>query len=120
MFFINLFADLLYEKCVTFNNQLSICYGKFICFEITFAYYSHGPTTVTKSVFAKSFLNRLQDRFSSDLQSRYTEVQKTATSAIKKFKEKSWEEFDCRLDFNYFSANKVFWQTIRRLRGKKF
>ena len=29
------------------------------------------------------------------------------------------EEFGCRLDSNYFSANKVFWQTIRRLRGKR-
>ena len=25
----------------------------------------------------------------------------------------------CGLDSNYFSANKVFWQTIRRLRGKR-
>ena len=24
-----------------------------------------------------------------------------------------------RLDFNYFLANKVFWQTIRHLRGKR-
>ena len=30
-----------------------------------------------------------------------------------------WEEFGRRLDSNYFSANKVFWQTIRRLRGKR-
>ena len=29
------------------------------------------------------------------------------------------EEFGRRLDSNYFSANKVFWQTIRRLRGKR-
>ena len=60
----------------------------------------------------------LQDRSSSDLQSRYTEARKAATSAVKKSKEKSWEEFGRRLDSNYFSANKVFWQTIRRLRGK--
>ena len=33
-------------------------------------------------------------------------------------KERSWEEFARRLDSNYLSANKVFWQTIRRLRGK--
>ena len=56
---------------------------------------------------------------SSDLQSRYTEARKAATSAVKKSKEKSWEEFGRRLDSNYFSANKVFWQTIRRLRGKR-
>ena len=61
----------------------------------------------------------LQDRSSFDLQSRYTEAWKAATSAVKKSKEKSWEEFGRRLDSNYFSANKVFWQTIRRLRGKR-
>ena len=59
------------------------------------------------------------DRSSSDLQSQYTEAQKAATLAVKKSKEKSWEEFGRRLDSNYFSANKVFWQTIRRLRGKR-
>ena len=61
----------------------------------------------------------LQDRSSSDLQSRYSEARKAATSAVKKFKEKSWEEFGLQLDSNYSSANKVFWQTIRRLRGKR-
>ena len=61
----------------------------------------------------------LQDRSSSDLQSRYTEARKAATLAVKKSKEKSREEFDRRLDSNYFSANKVFWQTICRLRGKR-
>ena len=53
------------------------------------------------------------------MQSRYTEARKAATSAVKKSKEKSWEEFGRRLDSNCFSANKVFWQTIRRLRGKR-
>ena len=33
-------------------------------------------------------------------------------------KERSWKEFGRRLDSNYSSANKVFWHTIRRLRGK--
>ena len=61
----------------------------------------------------------LQNRSSSDLQSRYAEARKAATLAVKKSKEKSWEEFGRRLDSNYFSANKVFWQTIRRLRGKR-
>ena len=61
----------------------------------------------------------LQNRSSFDLQSRYTKARKSATSAKNKSKEKSWEEFICRLDSNYFSANKVFWQTIRRLRGKR-
>ena len=56
---------------------------------------------------------------SSDLQSRYSEAQKAATLAVKKSKEKSWEEFGRQLDSNYFLANKVFWQTIHRLRGKR-
>ena len=43
---------------------------------------------------------------------------RTAISAVNKSKEKSWEEFGRRLASNYFLANKVFWQTIRRLRGK--
>ena len=66
-----------------------------------------------------AFKARLQDRSSSDLQSRYTEARKAATLAVTKSKEKSWEEFGRRLDSNYFSANKVFWQAIRRLRGKR-
>ena len=76
---------------------------------------------VKEAIRAKkdTFKAWLQERSSSDLQSRYTEARKAATSAVKKFKEKSWEEFGHRLDSNYFSANKVFWQTIRRLRGKR-
>ena len=35
-------------------------------------------------------------------------------------KERSLEEFGHRLDSHYSSANKVFWQTSRRLRGKNF
>ena len=61
----------------------------------------------------------LQDRSSSDLDSRYTEARKTATLAVKKSKEKSWKEFGRRLNFNYFSANKVFRQTIWCSRGKR-
>ena len=60
----------------------------------------------------------LQDRLSSGLQSWYTAARKAATLAVKKSK-KSLEEFGRRFDSNYFSANKVFWQTIRRLRGKR-
>ena len=76
---------------------------------------------VKETIRAKkdAFKAWLQDRSSSDLQSRYTEARKAATLAVKKSKEKSWEEFGRRLDSNNFSANKVFWQTIRRLRGKR-
>ena len=66
-----------------------------------------------------AFKALLQDRSSSDLQSRYSEARKAATSAAKKSKEKLWKEFGRRLDSNYFSANKVFRQAIRRLRGKR-
>ena len=31
-------------------------------------------------------------------------------------KKKSWEEFGLQLETDYHTANKVFWQTIRRLR----
>ena len=61
----------------------------------------------------------LKDQSSSDLQSRYTEAGKAVTLALKKSKKKSWEEFGCRLDFNYFSASKVFLLTIYRLHGKR-
>ena len=66
-----------------------------------------------------SFNALLQERLSSDLLSRYTEAWKAATSVVKKSKEKLWEEFGRRLDSNYFLTNKVFWQTIRGLRGKR-
>ena len=76
---------------------------------------------VKEAIRAKkdAFKAWLQDRSSSDLQSRYTEARKAATSAVEKSKEKSWEEFGRRLDSNYFSVYKVFWQTICRLRGKR-
>ena len=75
---------------------------------------------VKKAIRAKkdAFKALLQDRSSSDLQYRYTEARKAATSAVKK-SQKSWEEFGRRLDFNYFSAPKVFWQIIRRFHGKR-
>ena len=60
----------------------------------------------------------LQNRSSFDLQFRYSEARKSAAQAVKMFNERSWEELGRRLDSNYSSANKVFWQTIRRLRGK--
>ena len=76
---------------------------------------------VKEAVPAKkdAFKAWLQDRSSSNLLSRYTEARKAATSAVKNSKKKSWEEFGRRLDSNHFLANKVFWQTNRRLHGKK-
>jgi len=61
-----------------------------------------------------AFKALLQNWSSTNLQSRYTEVRKAAALAVKKFKEKSCEEFGCWLGSNYSSAFNVFWQTIRR------
>ena len=66
-----------------------------------------------------AFKALLQNRSSSDLQSRYTEAQNAATSGVKKSKKMSWEEFGRRLGSNHFSTNKIFWRTIRRSRGKR-
>jgi hypothetical protein len=49
----------------------------------------------------------------------YNEAKRAAGAAVKCAKDRSWEDFGRRLDSNYGSANKVFWQTIRRLRGRK-
>ena len=75
-----------------------------------------GKRSYTIRATKDEFKPLLQDKSLSDLQSRYTEARKAAASAVKKSNEKSWEEFDRRLDSNYFSANKVFWLTIHRLR----
>ena len=61
----------------------------------------------------------LQDRSSSDLQSRYTEARKAATSAVKKSKEKSWVEFGVGWIPTIFRQTKYFGRTIHRLRGKR-
>ena len=75
---------------------------------------------VKEAIRAKkdAFKALLQNRSSSDLQSRYSEARKTAAQSVKMSKERSSEEFSRRLDSNYLLANKVFWQTIRRLHGK--
>ena len=65
-----------------------------------------------------AFKAMLQNRSSSDMQSRFSEARKAAALALKTSKECAWKEFGRRLDSNYSSANKVFWQTILRLRGK--
>ena len=38
---------------------------------------------------------------------------------VKLSKERAWKEFGERLDDDFKTANKVFWQTIHRLRGKR-
>ena len=77
---------------------------------------------VKEAIRAKkdAFKTLLRDRLSSNyLQSRYTEARKAVTLAVKTFK-KLRKEFGHRLDSNYFLSNiKVFWQIIRRFRGRR-
>ena len=58
-------------------------------------------------------------RLSKNTGIRFTDARIVATLAVKKSNEKSQEEFGRRQDSNYFSSNKVFWQTTRRLRDKR-
>ena len=51
---------------------------------------------------------------------RYTEARRTCKLAVRAAKEQSWKEFGEKLESDHRSAKKVFWQTIRRLRGRKF
>ena len=46
------------------------------------------------------------------------EAPKTANLEVKMYKKRSREIFGPCFDCNSSSANKVFWQTIRRFRGK--
>ena len=54
-----------------------------------------------------------------ELRSQYSEASKAAATKVKLFKERAWKEFGKRLDGDFKMANKVFWQTVRRLRGKR-
>ena len=61
----------------------------------------------------------LANKSSLELRSQYSEARKTAATKVKLSKERAWKEFGERLDDDFKTANKVFWQTIRRLRGKR-
>ena len=61
----------------------------------------------------------LHDKSSVPLHLRYTKARKAAAQTVKLSKEKTWKDFGEKLESDYRSANKVFWQTIRRLRGRK-
>ena len=63
-----------------------------------------GNQKVKEAIRAKkdALKTSLHDRWSSDLQSRYTEAWKAATLAVKS--KKSWEKLGCRSNFNYSSA----------------
>ena len=61
----------------------------------------------------------LANKSSLELRSQYSEARMAAATKVKLSKERAWKEFGERLDDDFKTANKVFWQTIRRLRGKK-
>ena len=47
---------------------------------------------------------------------KYTEQRDNTKNVVAEAKKKAWEEFGLQLETDYHTANKVFWQTIRRLR----
>ena len=61
----------------------------------------------------------LANQSSLELRSQYSEARKAAAAKVKLPKERAWKEFGERIDDNFKLANEVFWQTIRRLRGKR-
>ena len=61
----------------------------------------------------------LANTSSLELRSQYSEARKAATAKVKLSKESAWKEFGETLDDDFKTVNKVFWQTIRRLRGKR-
>ena len=61
----------------------------------------------------------LANKSSLELRSQYSEARKAAATKVKLSKERAWKEFGERLDHDFKTANKVFWQTIRRLREKR-
>ena len=61
----------------------------------------------------------MRNKLSLELRWQYSEARKAAATKVKLSKKRAWKEFGERLDDDFKTANKVFWQTIRRLRGKR-
>ena len=61
----------------------------------------------------------LANKSSLELRSQYSEARKAVATKVKLSKERAWKEFRETLDDDFKTANKVFWHTIRRLRGKR-
>ena len=76
---------------------------------------------VKKAICANktAFRAWLTNKSFEQLRLPYSAARKTAATIVKQSKEKSWEKFGQKLDSDYRSVNKVFWQTIRCLRGKQ-
>ena len=75
---------------------------------------------VKKAVRAKKVAHKawLAAKSSVEHRSLYAEARKAAATKVKLFKERVCKEFEERLDDDFKMANKLFRQTIRRLRGK--
>ena len=76
---------------------------------------------IKKAIRAKktAFRDWLTNKSSEQLRLRYSAARKTAATIVKQSKEKSWKEYGQKLDTDYRSANKIFWQTIRCLRCRR-
>ena len=68
-----------------------------------------------KVAFKAWFLNKL----SVELRLQYSEALKVAAIKVELSQKRAWKEFGERLDDDLKIANKVFWQTIRRLREER-
>ena len=66
-----------------------------------------------------AYKSSLANKSSLELRSQYSEARKVTATKVKLSKEGAWKEFGERLDDDFKTANKVFWQTICRLRGKR-
>ena len=76
---------------------------------------------VKEAILAKKVAYKawLANKSSLELRSQYSEARKAASTKVKLSKERAWKEFGERLDDDFKTANKVFWQTIRRLCRKR-
>ena len=61
----------------------------------------------------------LANKSSVELRLQCSEARKASATKVKLSEERAWKEFGERLDDDFKMANKVFWQTIRRLREKR-
>ena len=76
---------------------------------------------VKEAIHAKktAFRAWLTNKSCEQLRLRYAAVRNIAVTIVKQSNKKSWKEFGQKLDNDYRSANKVFWTTLRHLRGKR-
>ena len=70
-----------------------------------------------KKVSRKAWLH---NKTASSLHSRYVEARKSANLVVENSEMHSWNNFGRKMDSNYWKATKMFKQTIRLLRWKRF